>query len=141
MTVFVPSHDIANPQVISMFVSRTLGGQTTDALIICTGTAVFNFEGSDDVRRDTLEVTVADESKNPLDVTTIVLGGSVRHLAATASLASINGGSTMAVDEVEVLVNPNNGQLFLEAKVAAADGTTLNRIAYQVNILVAPGKI
>lgn len=139
MTVTVSSHDIAKPEVIHVAVARTPGGPTTDTLIICTGTAVFTFVGSSNIRRDTLEVTIADEDGSPLNVTTYVPGGSILHLAGTASLASINGGRTMAVDEVEFrLSDPEEGQLFLEAKLAADDGSTVSRIAYQVNIIVGP---
>jgi hypothetical protein len=139
MTVTISSHDIANPEVIHVAVARTPGGPTTDTLLICTGIAVCNFVGSGDIRRDTLEFPVPGEDGNPLNVTAIVPGGSILHLAATASLASINGGNTLAVDAVDLrLSDPEEGLLFLEVNLAASGGNTVNRVAYQVNIIVGP---
>jgi hypothetical protein len=137
MTVPISSHDIFNPEVIQVAVARAPGGPTTDTLVICTGIANARFVGSGDIRRDTLEFPVPGENGNPLNINALVPGGSILHLAATASLASINGGNTLAVDEVDFrLSDPEEGLLFLEVQLAASGGNTVNRVAYQVNIIV-----
>jgi hypothetical protein len=142
MTVAIGANQVVNPGVIQVVVAHIPGGPPKDTLLICTGTVLCNFQGNNGVRRDTLEFPIPiDGLGNLLRINRIVPGGNIQNVAATASLASIYGGNTLAVDNVDFrLSDPEEGLFFLEVALAASDGNTINRIAYQVNIIIGPSR-
>ena len=128
---------VSNPEVIRIPLASTTGRAATDTLIICTGTAVFNF-GSNvgETRRDTLVFAIPDENGSPLNISPARLINS----AATASLSSINSktfGNLFAVDRVDITQSDaEEGQIFLNTDLAVSNDGNFFRVAYQVNLLV-----
>jgi hypothetical protein len=81
---------INNPEVVLVFVSRVPCGPTTDALFICTGTAVFDFTSNNGPRTDVLEFPVPDGDGSPLTIPQRALIDS----AAVVSLSDIDNLNT-----------------------------------------------
>jgi hypothetical protein len=145
--VIIQPSDIVGPDIIGITVARAPDIPATDPLLICTGTAVFDFEGTDDgITRGGIvffipEETDTDPLKHPLDVGPILgrrLGTQI-HEATIASLTSFSGDTApWAVDAVEVvLFDGGGGKQFLQlaASLAVGKGSHILRMSYQANIL------
>lgn len=135
----VNAQEIANPEVMRIPVARNPGGPTTDTLIICTGIARCDFGPFGGGRRDDLVFPVPDENGTPLRISPNLLLNS----AATVSLASIvesdNDQGTFAVDVVDIFQSDaEEGQVFVKANLFVSDGLRINRVAFQINLLVGP---
>lgn len=148
MVVELSTSDIANPEVNRVLFAGPVAlfsdGKGTEVIvgesITCTGIAIFDFVGNDDIRRDILEFPISDDLGNA-----ITLGErTFIHATATGSLASIHGGEgTWAVDSVDTFIRefpPGSGNqaIWVRAALAASDGLHVNRMAYQVDILLGP---
>jgi hypothetical protein len=144
--VVIPPTDIVSADLIIV----NLGATST--LLICTGTAVFDFEGADDgITRGAVQFFIPKEIdtvggapgtnpiNNPLDVSRLLRPGGTIHEATVASLASFTGDTgPWAVDGVEVFLVPGGGSakfLQLTAGLAVGKGSHILRMAYQANIL------
>jgi hypothetical protein len=104
------------PDIIAITVARHPNFPATDPLLICTGTAVFDFEGVDDgITRGAVQFFIPQETdtnpvNNPLDVSHLLRPGTQIHEATVASLASFSGDTApWAVDAVEVFLFDGGG--------------------------------
>jgi hypothetical protein len=142
----IKADDIVGPDIIAITVARAPNIPATDPLLICTGTAVFDFEGADDgITRGAVQFFIPEETdinpvNKPLDVSHLLRReGTQIHEATVASLASFSGDTApWAVDAVEVfLVDGGGGKQFLQltAGLAVGKGSHILRMAYQANIL------
>jgi hypothetical protein len=145
---FVSPSDVVDSDVIGVFVADIPNGPTNAPLIICSGTVVFDFEGTDDgINKGVLQFFIpkeidkvggepsTDPLNNPLDLSRFLQPGSRMHEATTVSLASITGDTgPWAVDGVEVILDGT--KLQLTAGLAVGEGSHILRMAYQVNILI-----
>jgi hypothetical protein len=133
--------DIVLADNIAVHVAAIPSGPSQDTLLICTGTAVFDFEGTDDgINKGVLQFFIPreDSGTNPLDVSKFIRPGGTIHEATVASLASFTGDTgPWAVDAVEVLLVPGSGSekfLQLTAGLAVGKGSHILRVAYQANV-------
>ncbi len=140
--------DIVSRDAIVVSIEPT----THTTLLICTGTAVFDFEGTGHgISNGTLLFDIPEERDDvdplthPLDVSRFLqTPGTTWHEATVGSLASFTGDTgPWAVDNVELSVttNPVKGGpptgkfLHLQAHLAVGEGSHLLRVAYQANVL------
>jgi hypothetical protein len=126
-----------NPEVMRIPVLQAPQDPIMNTLIICTGIAECLFEG-----RDTIVFPVPDENSSPLVIRPNLLLNS----AATVALASIsevdNDQGTFAVDRVDITQSDTEeGQIFVNTDLFTSGGLRLNRVVFQVNLLVDPPEI
>jgi hypothetical protein len=146
MTIHPDDIDDPDVLVIQNIQGVRLGtsAPVANVLLICTGTAIFSFFGSGaDTNNEDLVFRIPDESKKAIDLTKVVEnkpGVTFVSEATVASLTSFTGTDNdgpFAVDSVEVTREGDNLQL--TAKLAVGHDSTLSRMAYQANILLAVG--
>jgi hypothetical protein len=127
----------------------TLDFPASAILVICTGTAAFDFEGTEDgITRGAVQFLIPKESEqepvnpqtNPLDLSPLLKPGTNIHEATTASLTSFTGNTgPWAVDGVEVVTEEEGtprATPLLSAGLAVGKGSHLLRMSYQVNLLL-----